>query len=153
MKKAHKNLLSILLNGETVFKQCLSQDPELLEEDSEQRLEIYEDLVNECAKNLDEEQEMKNSHCNERAGMLEGGENGDPEKCTALEGIIDSLQDDVTDIKKQAEGGCRYIGSREDPQEATAWLEEKLGKVTVELTKTKEELTWRTDELEMQVIK
>uniref|UniRef100_A0A8C4VZR5 Kinesin family member 20B n=1 Tax=Gopherus evgoodei TaxID=1825980 RepID=A0A8C4VZR5_9SAUR len=55
---------------ETDFRQCLSHERELLEEASEQRLEIYKDLVNECAKNLDEEQETKDSHCNERAGML-----------------------------------------------------------------------------------
>uniref|UniRef100_A0A674K866 Kinesin family member 20B n=1 Tax=Terrapene triunguis TaxID=2587831 RepID=A0A674K866_9SAUR len=106
---------------ETDFRQCLSHERELLEEASEQRLEIYKDLVNECAKNLDEEQ-----------------------NCIDLEGIINFLQDDVTDIKKQAEEAHRYILSLEDPQEAIAWLEQKLGKVTVELTKTKEELTQKT---------
>uniref|UniRef100_A0A674KFQ7 Kinesin family member 20B n=1 Tax=Terrapene triunguis TaxID=2587831 RepID=A0A674KFQ7_9SAUR len=55
---------------ETDFRQCLSHERELLEEASEQRLEIYKDLVNECAKNLDEEQVIKDSYCNERAGML-----------------------------------------------------------------------------------
>uniref|UniRef100_A0A8C3TEU5 Kinesin family member 20B n=1 Tax=Chelydra serpentina TaxID=8475 RepID=A0A8C3TEU5_CHESE len=55
---------------ETDFRQCLSHERELLEKTSEQRLEIYKDLVNECAKNLHEEQEIKDSHCNERAGML-----------------------------------------------------------------------------------
>ncbi|XP_008168800.2 kinesin-like protein KIF20B isoform X1 [Chrysemys picta bellii] len=138
---------------ETDFRQCLSHERELLEEASEQRLEIYKDLVNECAKNLDEEQEIKDSHCNERAGMLEGGNNVALENCIDLEGIINFLQDDVTDIKKQAEEAHRYILSLEDPQEAIAWLEQKLGKVTVELTKIKEELTQKTKELEMQVIK
>ncbi|CAM4603876.1 unnamed protein product [Caretta caretta] len=138
---------------ETDFRQCLSHERELLEKASEQRLEIYKDLVNECAKNLDEEQEIKDSHCNERAAMLEGGNNVAPENCIDLEGIINFLQDDVTDIKKQAEEAHRYIVSLEDPQEAIAWLEQKLGKVTVELSKTKEELTQRTKEIEMQVIK
>ncbi|XP_038265632.1 kinesin-like protein KIF20B isoform X2 [Dermochelys coriacea] len=137
---------------ETDFRQCLSHERELLEKASEQRLEIYKDLVNECAKNLDEEQEIKDSHCNDSAGMLEGGNNVAPENCIDLEGIINFLQDDVTDIKKQAEEAHRYIVSLEDPQEAIAWLEQKLGKVTVELTKTKEELTQRTKEIEMQVI-
>uniref|UniRef100_A0A8C3IUS9 Uncharacterized protein n=1 Tax=Chrysemys picta bellii TaxID=8478 RepID=A0A8C3IUS9_CHRPI len=85
--------------------------------------------------------------------MLEGGNNVAPENCIDLEGIINFLQDDVTDIKKQAEEAHRYILSLEDPQEAIAWLEQKLGKVTVELTKIKEELTQKTKELEMQVIK
>ena len=37
--------------------------------------------------------------------------------------------------------------SLEDPQEAIAWLEKQLGKITTELTKTKEELTKKTNEL------
>ncbi|TFJ96189.1 Kinesin-like protein KIF20B [Platysternon megacephalum] len=138
---------------ETDVRRCLSHDRELLEEASEQCLEIYKDLVNECAKNLDEEREIKNPHCNERAGMLEGGNNVTPENCIALEGIINSLPDDVTAIKKQAGGAHRCAGSLEDPQEAIAWLEHKLEKVTVALTTPKDELTPRTEELEMQVTK
>uniref|UniRef100_A0A8C8SFJ0 Kinesin family member 20B n=1 Tax=Pelusios castaneus TaxID=367368 RepID=A0A8C8SFJ0_9SAUR len=138
---------------ETDFRQCLSHERELLEETSEQRLEIYKNLVKECTKNLDEEQEIKDSSCNERAGMLEGGNNVHPVRCIDLEGMINSLQDDVSDIKKQAEEAHSYIVSLEDPQEAIAWLEQKLEKVTVELTKTKEELTQRTKELELQVIR
>ncbi|KAH1164757.1 hypothetical protein KIL84_004992, partial [Mauremys mutica] len=65
-----QELTQYLAQQETDFRQCLSYERELLEEASEQRLEIYKDLVNECAKNLDEEQEIKDSHCNERAGML-----------------------------------------------------------------------------------
>lgn len=37
--------------------------------------------------------------------------------------------------------------SLEDPQEAIVWLEKQLGKITAELTKTKEELTKKTNEL------
>uniref|UniRef100_A0A8C0J0P2 Kinesin family member 20B n=1 Tax=Chelonoidis abingdonii TaxID=106734 RepID=A0A8C0J0P2_CHEAB len=48
-----------------------------------------------------------------------------------------------TDIKKQAEEAHRYIVSLEDPQELLLGLN-KNWKVTVELTKTKEELTQRT---------
>lgn len=64
-----------------------------------------------------------------------------------LEGVIDSLHNDVTDIKKQAEAAHRYIVSLEEPQKAIAWLEEQLGKTTAELTETKEELTKKTNEL------
>ncbi|XP_074855640.1 kinesin-like protein KIF20B [Carettochelys insculpta] len=138
---------------ETDFRQHLSHERQLLEETSERRLQIYKELVNECTKNLDEEREIKDSHCNERAGMQEGGNNRAPDSCVDLEGIITSMQDDVTDIKKQVEAAHLYIVSLEDPQEAIAWLEQKLGEATVELTKTKEELTQRTKELEIQVIK
>ncbi|KAH1164829.1 hypothetical protein KIL84_009518 [Mauremys mutica] len=70
-EEAAQVLTQCFAQQETDFRQCLSYERELLEEASEQRLEIYKDLVNECAKNLDEEQEIKDSHCNERAGMLD----------------------------------------------------------------------------------
>lgn len=64
-----------------------------------------------------------------------------------FEGIISSLQNDVVDIKKQAEVVHRYFVSVEDPREAVVQLEKQLGKVTAELTKTKEDLTKKTNEL------
>uniref|UniRef100_A0A663EEH3 Kinesin family member 20B n=1 Tax=Aquila chrysaetos chrysaetos TaxID=223781 RepID=A0A663EEH3_AQUCH len=103
------------------FKECLSHERQRLEENSERRLEIFKELVNDCSIG--------------------------PGTYTDLEDIIDSLQNDVIDIKKQAEEAHRYIMSLEDPQEAIGWLEKQLGKVTTELTKTKEELMKRTNEL------
>lgn len=70
-----------------------------------------------------------------------------PGTCIILEHIIDSLQKDVIDIKKHAEAAHNYVVSLEDPQEAIDWLEEQLGKITTELTKTEEELTKKTTEL------
>uniref|UniRef100_A0A8C7EGD8 Kinesin family member 20B n=1 Tax=Nothoprocta perdicaria TaxID=30464 RepID=A0A8C7EGD8_NOTPE len=117
---------------ETDFKECLSRERERLEEDSERRLEIFKELVNGYTKSLDEEK-LQDLSCNEQAGDLEV--------------IIDSLQNDVIGIKKQAEAAHRYIMSLEDPQEAIGWLEKQLGRTTTELTKTKEELTNKTTEL------
>ncbi|KFR11546.1 Kinesin-like KIF20B [Opisthocomus hoazin] len=116
------------------FKECLYQERERLEENSERRLEIFKELTNSYIKNADEENKVKDRLC--RLGTYIG-----------LEGIIDSLQNDVIDIKKQAEDIYRYVVSLEDPQEAIAWLEKQLGKITTELTKTKEELTKKTNEL------
>ncbi|XP_025949894.2 kinesin-like protein KIF20B [Dromaius novaehollandiae] len=128
------------------FKECLSHERERLEENSERRLEIFKELVNGYTKSLDEEK-LKDLPCSEQAGPLSGGYSIAPDSCTDLEGIIDSLQNDVIDIKKQAEAAHRYIVSLEDPQEAIGWLENQLGKTTAELTKTKEELTKKTTEL------
>lgn len=64
-----------------------------------------------------------------------------------IEDIIDSLQDDVTDIKKQAEIAHLYIASLADPQEAIACLELKFNQVKAELAKTKEELIKTQEEL------
>ncbi|KFQ77663.1 Kinesin-like KIF20B [Phaethon lepturus] len=113
------------------FKECLSRERERLEENSERRLEIFKELVNGYPKNTDGENKLKDW----------------PGTYIDLEGIINSLQNDVIDIKKQAEAAHRYIVSLEDPQEAIGWLEKQLGKITTELTETKEELSKKTNEL------
>uniref|UniRef100_A0A8B9F3T2 Kinesin family member 20B n=1 Tax=Amazona collaria TaxID=241587 RepID=A0A8B9F3T2_9PSIT len=112
------------------FKECLSQERERLEENSERRLEIFKELVNGYTKSTDE-----------------GNKDRPSSTYTDLEGVIASLQDDIADIKKQAEAAHKYIGNLEDPQKNIAWLEKELGKATAELTKTKEELTRKTKEL------
>ncbi|KAM9610513.1 kinesin-like protein KIF20B isoform 2-T3 [Morphnus guianensis] len=129
------------------FKECLSHERQRLEENSERRLEIFKELVNGYTKYTDEENKLKDQACSETAGTLDEDYSIGPGTYTDLEGIIDSLQNDVIDIKKQAEEAHRYIVSLEDPQEAIGWLEKQLGKVTTELTKTKEELMKRTNEL------
>ncbi|NXN29625.1 KI20B protein, partial [Nycticryphes semicollaris] len=123
---------------EMEFKECLSHERERLEENSERRLEIFKELVHGCAKTTDEENELEDRPCKPSLGP---GTNID------LEGIIDSLQNDVSDIKKQAEAAHRYLMSLEDPQQAVGWLEKQLEKITTELTRTKEELTKKTNEL------
>lgn len=59
-------------------------------------------------------------------------------------GVIDSLQNDITDIKNQAEAAHQYIVSLEDPQETIGCLEKQLAKITAELLETKEELEKKT---------
>ncbi|KAM6066927.1 kinesin-like protein KIF20B [Chlamydotis macqueenii] len=132
---------------EIEFRECLSHERERLEENSERRLEIFKELVNGYTENADEENKSKDQPCSEQDGPLD-------EECSMgsgtyvdLEGVIDSLQNDVFDIKKQAEETHRYIVSLEDPQKTIGWLEKQLGKITTELTKTKEELTKKTNEL------
>ncbi|KAM6415537.1 kinesin-like protein KIF20B [Rhynochetos jubatus] len=129
------------------FKECLSLERERLEENSERRLEIFKELVNSCTKNADEEKKLKDQPCSEQAGPPDEEYDIGPGMRIGLEGIIDSLQNDVTDIKKQAEEAYQYIVSLGDPQEAVSWLEKELGKITTELTKTKEDLMNKTNEL------
>ncbi|NXY67046.1 KI20B protein, partial [Glareola pratincola] len=123
---------------ETDFNEYLSHEREQLEENSERRLEIFKELVNDYTKNIDEENKSKEGPYKYSVG---------PGTSIDFEGIIDSLQNDVSDIKKQAEETHRYIVSLEDPQEAIGWLEKQLGKITTELTKTKEDLIKKTNEL------
>ncbi|NWX51856.1 KI20B protein, partial [Steatornis caripensis] len=123
---------------ETDFKECLSHERERLQENSERRLAIFKELVHGYTENADEENKLNNWPCNHSIG---------PGIRIDLGDIIDSLQNDVIDIKKQAEETHKYIASLEDPQKAIGWLEEQLGKIIAELTETKEELTKKTNEL------
>ncbi|XP_065527959.1 kinesin-like protein KIF20B isoform X4 [Lathamus discolor] len=127
------------------FKECLSQERERLEENTERRLEIFKELVNGYIKSTDEG--YKDRPGSEQAGPLDENHSIGPGTYTDLEGVIASLQDDIADIKKQAEAAHTCIGNLEDPQKAIAWLEKELGKTTTELTKTKQELTMKTKEL------
>ncbi|XP_074010615.1 kinesin-like protein KIF20B [Numenius arquata] len=132
---------------ETDFRECLSQERERLEENSERRLEIFKELVNGYSNATGEENKLEDGPCSEQAGALDEEPSTGPGTDIDLEGIIDSLQNDVSDIKKQAEAAHRYLVSLEDPQQAVGWLEKQLGKITAELTRTKEELTKKTNEL------
>ncbi|KAF4019078.1 hypothetical protein G4228_010815 [Cervus hanglu yarkandensis] len=126
-----------LAQREADFKETLLQEREILEENAECRLAIFKDLIGKC----DTQEEPKN----EDHAMKDETEEG--HNYVGIEDIIDSLQDDVTGIKKQAEIAHLYIASLADPQEAIACLEIKFNQVKAELAKTKEELIKTQEEL------
>ncbi|XP_032692655.1 kinesin-like protein KIF20B isoform X2 [Lontra canadensis] len=126
-----------LAQREADFKETLLQEREILEENAECRLAIFKDLVGKC----DTQEEPANQDCAMEVETKEAHNH------VGIEDIIDSLQDDVTDIKKQAEIAHLYIASLADPQEAIACLEIKFNQVKAELTKTKEELIKTQEEL------
>ncbi|XP_053441334.1 kinesin-like protein KIF20B isoform X2 [Nycticebus coucang] len=122
---------------EADFKETLLQEREILEENAECRLAIFKDLVGKC----DTQEQPTNEIC---AAKVETEE---AHNFVGFEDIIDSLQDNVADIKKQAEIAHLYIASLADPQEAIACLELKFNQVKAELAKTKEELIKTKEEL------
>ncbi|KAI5763354.1 KIF20B [Gulo gulo luscus] len=126
-----------LAQREADFKETLLQEREILEENAECRLAIFKDLVGKC----DTQEEPADQDCAMKVETKEAHNH------VGIEDIIDSLQDDVTDIKKQAEIAHLYIASLADPQEAIACLEIKFNQVKAELTKTKEELIKTQEEL------
>ncbi|NXA62725.1 KI20B protein, partial [Mohoua ochrocephala] len=117
------------------FKECLSRERAQLEENSEKRLEIFKELVNSYTKNADEKSKLQDRPCKNST---------DTGAYVDFEGVIDSLQNDITDIKNQAEAAHQYIVSLEDPQETIGCLEKQLAKITAELVETKEELERKT---------
>ncbi|XP_032288374.1 kinesin-like protein KIF20B isoform X1 [Phoca vitulina] len=126
-----------LAQREADFKETLLQEREILEENAECRLAIFKDLVGKC----DTQEEPVNEDCALKVETKEA------HNYVGIEDIIESLQDDVTDIKKQAEIAHLYIASLADPQEAIACLEIKFNQVKAELAKTKEELIKTQEEL------
>ncbi|TKC46032.1 hypothetical protein EI555_013889, partial [Monodon monoceros] len=126
-----------LAQREADFKETLLQEREILEENAECRLAIFKDLIGKC----DTQEEPNNEDRAVKAETEEG------QNYVGIEDIIGSLQDDVTDIKKQAEIAHLCIASLADPQEAIACLELKFNQVKAELAKTKEELTKTQEEL------
>ncbi|NXV61401.1 KI20B protein, partial [Molothrus ater] len=147
-EKKNKLLLEIKIREEVVqeftdyfaqreinFNKCLSNEREQLEENAEKRLEIFKELVNSCAKNADEKCELQDWPCKNSTGT---------DACIDFGGVIDSLQNDITDIKNQAEAAHQYIVSLEDPQETIGCLEKQLAKITAELVEAKEELEKKT---------
>ncbi|XP_059958215.1 kinesin-like protein KIF20B isoform X4 [Mesoplodon densirostris] len=126
-----------LAQREADFKETLLQEREILEENAECRLAIFKDLVGKC----DTQEEPNNEDSAVKAETEEG------QNYVGIEDIIGSLQDDVTDIKKQAEIAHLCITSLADPQEAIACLELKFNQVKAELAKTKEELIKTQEEL------
>ncbi|XP_012310178.2 kinesin-like protein KIF20B isoform X4 [Aotus nancymaae] len=115
---------------EADFKETLLQEREILEENAERRLAIFKDLVGKC----DTQEEPVKDVCAIKVETQEA------RNYVGFEDIIDSLQDNVADIKKQAEIAHLYIASLADPQEAIACLELKFNQIKAELAKTKEEL-------------
>ncbi|XP_066410831.1 kinesin-like protein KIF20B [Molothrus aeneus] len=165
-EKKNKLLLEIKIREEVVqeftdyfaqreinFNKCLSNEREQLEENAEKRLEIFKELVNSCAKNADEKCELQDWPCSEQAGPLNEENSTGTDACIDFGGVIDSLQNDITDIKNQAEAAHQYIVSLEDPQETIGCLEKQLAKITAELVEAKEELEKKTKGFETQRIK
>ncbi|KAL2302974.1 hypothetical protein Nmel_010428, partial [Mimus melanotis] len=165
-EKKNKLLLEIKIREEVIqefahyfaqremdFKECLSHERAHLEENSEKRLEIFRELVNGYTKNSDEKSKLQDQPCSDQAGPLNEENSTDTGAYIDFGGVIDSLQNDITDIKNQAEAAHQYIVSLEDPQETIGCLEKQLAKITAELDETKEELKKKTKGFETQRIK
>ncbi|KAL1787382.1 kinesin KIF20B isoform X1 [Sigmodon hispidus] len=122
---------------EADFKETLLQERETSEENAEHRLAIFKDLVG--------KRDIQDGPANRIAAVE--ADTDETHNYVGVEDIIDSLQDDVTDIKKQAELAHLYIASLADPQEAIACLQLKFNQVKEELAQTKEELIKAQEEL------
>ncbi|XP_029466575.1 kinesin-like protein KIF20B [Rhinatrema bivittatum] len=128
---------------ENNFSECLKRERELLEDRCDERIKIFQNLISECAKEGSTTEETVNSESFSPQRSIKK----EPEDLP-LENFIDSVQSDLTVIKKQAIEAQWHISSISEPQEAIVDFEKRLAEVSDELTKTKEKLAKKTHELE-----
>ncbi|XP_072481116.1 kinesin-like protein KIF20B isoform X2 [Notamacropus eugenii] len=119
-----------LAQREADFKESLLQEREMLEENSDRRMAIFKDLVADFETSREEPMDET---CTVKV------ESKESVNLIGIEDIVNSIQDDITDIKKQAEIAHLFIASLADPQEAIACLELKYNQVTTELAKIQED--------------
>nr|XP_014339534.1 PREDICTED: kinesin-like protein KIF20B [Latimeria chalumnae] len=129
------------------FSERLEKEKQLLEERSDERLEIYKDLVNKYTQYLEEGDYERDEALAEHSKTLDGDGN------VSLKGFIGGIQKDVAEIKKQAEAAHHHIESIPESQEDSATIESKLAQVTAELANTREALSKKNSELEKYIDK
>ncbi|XP_039191907.1 kinesin-like protein KIF20B isoform X2 [Crotalus tigris] len=123
---------------ESDLKKIFSYKEEIMETTCEERMSIYKELVKDCIALPDgkagAEETLKKD---EKVG---GGEDGEPGNVADLPSMVGSLQQNVADIKKQAEMAFGVLDALEEPQLTIERLEKQLTDITAELAQAHEDL-------------
>ncbi|XP_020658871.3 kinesin-like protein KIF20B [Pogona vitticeps] len=121
-------------------KAFLSHNQEIMEENCEERMQIYKDLMNSMLliNGKDSAKELK-TH-SDKQEKAQGGESGEQSDGMDLSCMVESLQHNITDIKQQAEMAYGAIVALEEPQITIERLEKQLHEVRAELSQAQEEL-------------
>ncbi|XP_060624733.2 kinesin-like protein KIF20B isoform X1 [Anolis sagrei] len=147
----NKLLLEIKIRGEVMeeFTRYYAakennRNQEIME-NREERMQIYKNLVNKCTQLANEGEEAENVPETEATvlDVTQGDETAELVDASNLACMVDSLQDNVSDIKNQAAIAYRAIQDLEEPQITIERLEKQLAEVTAELSRTREELLRR----------
>ncbi|XP_033005127.1 kinesin-like protein KIF20B [Lacerta agilis] len=133
---------------ESHFKTIVGRTQEIMEDNCEERMQIYKGLVKECIplpsrEEADETQKEEQ----ESAAGAEARESGNPAHFSCM---VESLQENVTDIKQQAQRAYGMLSALEAPQTTIERLEKQLAEVTAALSQTREELLARKEEVTKQ---
>ncbi|KAF7247547.1 Kinesin-like protein KIF20B [Varanus komodoensis] len=130
-----------LAEKDSELKMIVNQREEMMEESCEERMQIFKELVKECIahgrKGTEETQETQSSQLD---GM-QGGKAGELGNPADLSCMVESLQQNVADIKQQAEMAYGVLDALEEPQATIERLEKQLAEVTAELSKAQEALS------------
>ncbi|XP_034994290.2 kinesin-like protein KIF20B [Zootoca vivipara] len=121
------------------FKTFVGRTQEIMEDNCEERMQIYKDLVKECIPLPNSREEAEETQKGAEARGL-----GNPADISC---VVESLQENVTDIKQQAQIAYGMLSALEAPQTTIERLEKQLAEVTAALSHTREELLARKEEL------
>ncbi|XP_053244653.1 kinesin-like protein KIF20B isoform X2 [Podarcis raffonei] len=124
------------------FKTFVGLTQEIMEDNCEERMQIYKDLVKECIPLPNSREEAE-----ETQKGVEARESGNPADFSC---VVESLQENVSDIKQQAQIAYGMLSALEAPQTTIERLEKQLAEVTAALSQTREELLARKEELTKQ---
>ncbi|XP_048362553.1 kinesin-like protein KIF20B isoform X2 [Sphaerodactylus townsendi] len=149
-KEVTQEYARYLADNEKNLKALAARKQELVEDNCERRMEIYKDFVKEYIPLV-----------NNGARVAEGppSDEQDRPQGDAARGLgspadflcmVESLQHNVSDIKQQAETVFEVFNTLEDPPQTIERLEKQLADVTAELSKIKEELTCRNEDMKVQ---
>ncbi|XP_023686718.1 kinesin-like protein KIF20B isoform X1 [Paramormyrops kingsleyae] len=117
-----KEFMELFSNMEKDYNERLLKEKEIIEERAEKRMEIWKTLVNRIA-----------------------GEESKEDKLVSMDEIIETMQDDLAKIKRDAEAAHVCL-SLPDPSSTVASLEKRLADLSEELLKTQELLTFKSNE-------
>ncbi|XP_026566329.1 kinesin-like protein KIF20B [Pseudonaja textilis] len=132
---------------ESDLKKIFSDKEEIMATTCEERMIIYKDLVKDCIALPDGQGGAEETL---KEGEKAGGEGGEPGSVADLPSMVGSLQQNVADIKQQAEMAFNMLDALEEPQLTIERLEKQLADVTAELAHTREDLCSKNKAAVMQ---
>ncbi|XP_066475817.1 kinesin-like protein KIF20B [Tiliqua scincoides] len=137
-----------LAKKESNLREYFDRKEEMMEDNCEARMQLYKELVQDCIQ-LTNGKDGEETWSNEQDETL-GSEARESGNAADLVCIVESLQQNVADIKQKAETIFELLGGLEDPQTTIEWLKKQLTEITAELSKTQEELLCRSKEMKIQ---
>ncbi|KAJ7324164.1 hypothetical protein JRQ81_017184 [Phrynocephalus forsythii] len=133
------------------LKMFLSHNQDIMEENCEERMQIYKDLMKECMPLIKGEESAKELKTqSDKQEKAQGNEAEERADGMDLSCMVKTLQHNVTDIKQQAEMAYGAIAALEEPQTTIERLEKQLQELRAELSQTQEELLRKNAERTMQ---
>ncbi|KAL7990462.1 hypothetical protein Chor_013892 [Crotalus horridus] len=146
-KEEYQKLLDIIeeLKNKLIDekKAKLYMELKIREEVTQECLQYFNAKESDLKKIFSYKEEIMETTCEERMSIykeLGGGEDGEPGSVADLPSMVGSLQQNVADIKKQAEMAFGVLDALEEPQLTIERLEKQLTDITAELAQAREDL-------------